>query len=53
MPRHKRAQLNSGMRVPLMVFQKMETFSFKNSMGTNDQLVNFADFGQTVLSLLG
>lgn len=55
MPRHKRALLDSGMRVPLMVHfpDKWKHLAPKVHIGREDRLVNFADFGPTVLNLLG
>jgi len=55
MPRHKRALLDSGMHVPLLVrFPKKYASVAPTEAGTTtDRLVNFADFGPTVLSLAG
>jgi arylsulfatase A-like enzyme len=55
MPRHKRALLESGMRVPLMVHfpEKWKHLAPEVSVGNVGRLVNFADFGPTVLNLLG
>lgn len=55
MPRHKRALLDSGMKVPLMVHfpEKWKHLAPKVSVGKEGRLVNFADFGPTVLNLLG
>lgn len=55
MPRHKRALLDSGMKVPLIVHFP-EKYKHLASMATGawtDELVSFVDFGPTVLSLLG
>ena len=56
MPRHKRALLDSGMRVPLLIripekYQEMA----RSVVGKGDvsRLVSFEDFGPTVLSLAG
>ena len=56
MPRHKRALLDSGMRVPLLIripakYQGMSRNVV--SKGAVSRLVNFEDFGPTVLSLAG
>lgn len=55
LPRHKRALLDTGMHVPLLVrFPEKYQHLAPASAGTRvDRLVNFADFGPTVLSLLG
>lgn len=56
MPRHKRALLDTGMRVPLLIrvpekYQDLVgTLTVK---GDVSRLVNFEDFGPTVLSLAG
>ena len=53
MPRHKRALLDSGMQVAMMVrFPKKWQHLAPSKPGTvSDRLVNFADFGPTTLSL--
>lgn len=56
MPRHKRALLDSGMRVPLLIripekYQGMARSVF--GKGDVSRLVSFEDFGPTVLSLAG
>jgi len=55
MPRHKRALLDSGMRVPLLIRfpQKFQNWAPTPSGKTTDRLVCFEDFGPTVLSLAG
>ena len=55
MPRHKRALLDSGMHVPLMIRfpQKWQHLAPGKPGSTNDRLVSFVDFGPTVLSLVG
>ena len=55
MPRHKRALLDSGMKVPLMVYfpEKYKHLAPSKSGSWTDRLVSFVDFGPTVLSLLG
>ncbi|MCM8541357.1 MAG: sulfatase, partial [Lentisphaeraceae bacterium] len=55
MPRHKRALLDSGMRVPLMVHfpEKYKHLAPSGQGSWTDQLVSFVDFGPTVLSLCG
>lgn len=55
MPRHKRALLDSGMHVPLMIrfplkFQHLAPVKAGESI---DRLVSFVDFGPTALSLAG
>jgi N-sulfoglucosamine sulfohydrolase len=53
MPRHKRALLDSGMRVALMVHVPDKWKHLSNTeSGTTDQLVSFQDFAPTVLNLL-
>ncbi len=54
-PRHKRALLDSGMHVPLMIRfpEKWEKFAPAKAGQTIDRLVAFVDFGPTVLSLTG
>ena len=54
MPRHKRALLDSGMRVPLLIRLPEQYRAMARSVaaqGDVDRLVNFEDFGPTVLSL--
>ncbi|MEM8488479.1 MAG: sulfatase-like hydrolase/transferase [Bacteroidota bacterium] len=55
LPRHKRALLDSGMHVPLLVRfpEKYQHLAPLDAGATTDRLVNFADFGPTVLSLTG
>ena len=53
MPRHKRALLDSGMHVPLLVRfpAKWQHLAPAKPGETIDQLVSFVDFGPTVLNL--
>lgn len=53
MPRHKRALLDSGMHVPLLIRipEKWKRFSPIESGKTTDRLVAFVDFAPTVLRL--
>ena len=55
MPRHKRALLDSGMHVPLLVRfpDKWKKYAPAKAGETIDRLVAFVDFGPTVLSLTG
>jgi len=55
MPRHKRALLDSGMHVPLMIRfpEKYKHLAPGKPGTTSDRLVSFVDFGPTALSLLG
>jgi len=55
MPRHKRALLDSGTKVPLIIrFPEKYQHLAPSKPGTRtDRLVSFDDFGPTVLSLLG
>ena len=55
LPRHKRALLDSGMKVALVVrFPEKYQHLAPSAPGThNDRLVSFDDFGPTVLSLAG
>jgi uncharacterized sulfatase len=55
MPRHKRALLDSGMHVPLIIRfpDKWKKYAPAESGETIDRLVAFVDFGPTVLSLVG
>lgn len=54
MPRHKRAALDTGLHVPLMVRfpEKYQHLAPAEPGGTVDRLVSFVDFGPTVLSLV-
>ena len=53
MPRHKRALLDSGMHVPLLIRfpEKYQHLAPAKPGETLDRLVSFVDFGPTVLSL--
>ena len=55
MPRHKRALLDSGMQVALLIHvpEKWRAFAAGKPGSKESRLVNFADFAPTVLSLLG
>jgi uncharacterized sulfatase len=57
MPRHKRAAMDSGLRVPLIVYvpEKFKHLAPPDYAmgGESDRLVSFVDFGPTVLSLAG
>ena len=55
MPRHKRALLDSGMHVPLMIRfpHKWQHLAPGKPGTTTDRLVNFVDYAPTVLSLTG
>jgi uncharacterized sulfatase len=55
MPRHKRALLDSGMHVPLLVRipQKWQHLAPFQPGEKSKQLVSFVDFGPTVLNLTG
>lgn len=55
MPRHKRALLDTGMRVALMVRfpEKWRHLAPGEPGSATDRLVSFADFAPTVLSLAG
>lgn len=55
MPRHKRALLDSGLNVPLIVRfpEKYQHLAPSNPGTRTDRLVSFDDFGPTVLNLLG
>ena len=55
MPRHKRALLDSGMHVPLLIrFPKKWQHLAPGKPGTTtDRLVSFVDYAPTVLNLLG
>ncbi|MCH2207991.1 MAG: sulfatase-like hydrolase/transferase [Lentisphaerales bacterium] len=54
MPRHKRALLDSGMKVAMMVHvpQKWQHLVKATPGSTSNRLINFADFAPTVLSIL-
>lgn len=53
MPRHKRALLDSGMHVPLLIRfpEKYQHLAPTGSGSTTDRLVSFVDFPPTVLNL--
>jgi N-sulfoglucosamine sulfohydrolase len=55
MPRHKRALLDSGMHVPLLIRfpERWKKYAPAKSGETIDRLVAFVDFAPTVLSLVG
>jgi len=55
MPRHKRALLDSGMRVAMMVYcpEKWSHLVPTRNGTRTDRLVSFVDFGPTALSLAG
>ncbi|HAD21126.1 MAG TPA: sulfatase, partial [Opitutae bacterium] len=55
MPRHKRALLDSGMHIPLLVRfpAKWQHLAPVKPGQTTDRLVSFVDFGPTVLNLTG
>lgn len=55
MPRHKRALLDSGMHVPLLIRfpERFRDHASGPPGTTTDRLVSFDDFGPTVLSLAG
>lgn len=55
MPRHKRALLDSGMHVPLMIRfpEKFQHLAPAKAGESIDRLVSFVDFGPTALSLAG
>ena len=55
MPRHKRAVLDTGMRVPLLIRfpEKYKHLASAAPGKTCDRLVSFVDFPATILSLLG
>ena len=54
MPRHKRALLDSGMHVPLLIRfpQKWQHLAPGKPGSTTDRLVSFVDYAPTVLNLL-
>ena len=53
MPRHKRALLDSGMHVPLLIRvpEKWKKFTPVQPGSTTDRMVAFVDFASTVLNL--
>ncbi|MDP6752119.1 MAG: sulfatase [Verrucomicrobiota bacterium] len=55
MPRHKRALLDSGMHVPLIIRfpKKWQHLAPSKPGSTTDRLVSFVDYAPTVLNLLG
>lgn len=55
MPRHKRALLDSGLKVPLIIRfpEKYQHLAPSAPGSRSDRLVSFDDFGPTVLSLTG
>lgn len=55
MPRHKRALLDSGMHVPLLIRfpENWKKFAPQKPGSISDRLVSFVDFAPTVLSLSG
>jgi len=55
MPRHKRALLDSGMHVPLLIRfpKKWQHLAPGKPATTTDRLVSFVDYAPTVLSLTG
>ncbi len=55
MPRHKRALLESGMHVPLLIHfpEKWQHLAPGKPGSTTDRLVSFVDFAPTLLNLLG
>jgi N-sulfoglucosamine sulfohydrolase len=55
MPRHKRALLDSGMHVPLLIRfpEKYQEWAPQKAGNTLNRLVSFVDFGPTALSLAG
>jgi len=54
-PRHKRALLDSGMQVPLLIRfpKKWQHLAPGKPGSTTDRLVSFVDYAPTVLNLLG
>ena len=54
MPRHKRALLDSGMHVPLLIRfpKKWQHLAPGKPGSTTDRLVSFVDYAPTVLNLL-
>ena len=55
MPRHKRALLDSGMHVPLLIRfpEKWQHLASGKPGSTSTRLVSFVDYAPTVLNLLG
>ena len=55
MPRHKRALLDSGMHVPLIIYfpKKWQHLSPSKPGYTTESLVSFVDFASTILNLTG
>ena len=55
MPRHKRALLDSGMHVPLIIHfpKKWRHLAPTQPGATTDRLVSFVDFAPTILNLIG
>jgi arylsulfatase A-like enzyme len=55
MPRHKRALLDSGMHIPMLVHvpQKWQRFANAKPNTSTDRLVSFPDFAPTVLNIAG
>ena len=55
MPRHKRALLDSGMHVPLIIHfpKKWQHLAPSKPGTTTDRLVSFVGYAPTVLNLLG
>ncbi|MBT5717755.1 MAG: sulfatase-like hydrolase/transferase [Opitutae bacterium] len=55
MPRHKRALLDSGMHVPLLIRfpEKWKKYAPSKPGSTSERMVAFVDFAPTVLSLTG
>ena len=55
MPRHKRALLDSGIHVPLLVHvpESLRKSNSTFSVGKSDRLVSFVDFAPTTLELCG
>lgn len=53
MPRHKRALLDSGMHIPLLIHTPKKFQDQVKWDGAVDRLVSFVDFGPTVLSIAG
>ena len=53
MPRHKRALLDSGMKVPLLIHIPEKFRSIYRLDHNSQSLVNFADFAPTVLEMAG
>lgn len=54
-PRHKRAPLDTGLRVPLLIRfpEKYRHLAPADAGETSDRMVSFVDFGPTALSLAG